>query len=144
MRYKEKTSIVVKFYRLSRWFYNKNAIFIARIIYHSIQLIFGCTIPYSADLRKGVNFAHYHGIVIHQSTIVGENSLIYQNVCLGGRNGEKGPIIGKNCIIGTGACILGNIVIGDNVKIGANAVVLENIPNNCTVVGIPGKIVIKE
>ena len=67
--------------------------------------------------------------------------LLYQNVTLGGRNGKGGPIIGKNCIIGAGACVLGEITIGDNVNIGANAVVLEDVPENCTVVGVPAKIV---
>lgn len=59
----------------------------------------------------------------------------------GGRNGESGPCVGKNCVIGAGACILGNIKIGDNVNIGANAVVLEDIPDNCTAVGVPARII---
>lgn len=88
-----------------------------------------------------MNIGHFYGIVIHQKSRIGENTLIYQNVTLGGRKGSSGPIVGKNCVIGSGACILGDIKIGDNVKIGANAVVLKDIPDNCTVVGVPARIV---
>lgn len=141
MKYTSKESIVIKFYRVENWCYKHKLEILAKSIYHIMQILFGCTIPYSATLEKGVNIAHFHGIVIHHKSIVGGGTLLYQNCCLGGRNGKGGPIIGKNCIIGTGACILGEIVVGDNVNIGANTVVLENIPDGCTVVGIPGKII---
>ena len=90
-----------------------------------------------------MNFGHPIGIVIHQNAIIGSNTIIYQNVTIGRRNGnkEESPIIGKNCIIGAGACVLGNIKIGNNVKIGANSVVVTDVPDNCTVVGIPGEII---
>ena len=143
MKYTNKESIAIKFYRLSRWFYLHKLNIFAKIIYHLMQILLGCTIPYSSDLEKGVNIAHFHGIVIHQKSRIGSGTTIYQNVCLGGRNGKGGPIIGKNCILGAGCCILGEITIGNNVNIGANAVVLKDVPNNCTVVGIPGKIVKK-
>lgn len=141
MEYTNKESIVIKFYKIERWFYVHKMKILAKIVYHLIQILFGCTIPYSTILEKGVNIAHFHGIVIHQKTKIGKGSIIYQNVCVGGRNGKGGAIIGENCILGTGCCILGEIKIGNNVKIGANAVVLEDIPDNCTVVGIPAKIV---
>lgn len=143
MKYKDKKSVVIKYYNLSHWFYKHKMKILAKILYHIIQLLFGCTIPYSAELKKGVNIAHFHGIVIHQDTTIGAGTIIYQNVCIGGRNGTGGAIIGENCILGAGCCILGKIRIGNNVKIGANAVVLEDVPDNCTVVGIPGKIVKK-
>ena len=88
-----------------------------------------------------MNIAHFHGIVIHHKSTIGDNTVIYQNVTLGGRNGKPGPRVGKNCVIGAGACILGDIEIGNNVNIGANAVVLENIPDNCTAVGVPARII---
>lgn len=141
MEYKNKISIVMKWYKIERWAYLHKFNLLATFIYHVMQILFGCTIPYSVDLRKGVNIAHFHGIVMHQNSVVDENTLIYSNVCLGGRNGKGGPVIGKNCVIGTGACILGQVNVGDNVNIGANAVVLNDIPSNCTVVGVPGKIV---
>lgn len=86
-----------------------------------------------------VEIAHGIGIVIHQSSVVGDGTKIYQNVTIG--SGEHGPRIGDNCILGAGCCILGDIVIGNNVRVGANAVVLKDIPDNCTVVGVPAHIV---
>lgn len=141
MEYSNKESIAIKLYRMENWCYKHKMRIAATVIYHLMQIILGCTIPYSADIEEGVNIAHFHGIVIHQKSRVGGGTLLYQNCCLGGRNGKGGPVIGKNCIIGAGACILGEIVIGDNVNVGANSVVLEDIPDNCTVVGVPGKIV---
>lgn len=83
------------------------------------------------------------GIIIHPTAIIGHNCTIMQFVTIGTRQINKGAVIGDNVFIGAGAKILGNIQIGDNVKIGANAVVLEDVPDNCTVVGIPAKIVAK-
>ena len=143
MEHKEKESIAIKFYRLERCFYTHKMKILSKIIYHLMQILLGCTIPYSAVLEKGVHIAHFHGIVIHQNSKIGANTVIYQNVCIGGRNGEAGSKIGKNCILGVGSCILGKIKIGDNVKVGANAVVLKDVPDNCTVVGIPATIVKK-
>lgn len=141
MPYKDRPSIAIKFYRIERFFYLHKMRLIAQFVYHMMQLVLGCTIPYSADLGGGVNIAHFHGIVIHHKSSIGENTVIYQNVTLGGRNGKPGPRVGKNCVIGAGACILGDIEIGNNVNIGANAVVLENIPDNCTAVGVPARII---
>ena len=159
MNYKNSEGIVMKFYRLERWCYLHHLKFLAQIIYHGVQLLFGCTIPYSAELEEGVKIAHYHAIVIHHKSKVGAGTVIYQNVSLGGRNGKGGPIIGMNCVIGAGACLLGEIIIGNNVNIGANAVVLEGVHlyegsvvgagavvikdvlKNQTVVGVPAKVI---
>lgn len=141
MEYSNKESIAIKWYRLEKWLYIHKLELFAKIVYHLMQIFLGCTIPYSAQLDSGVNIAHFHGIVIHHRSVIGSGTILYQNVCLGGRNGKGGPRIGKNCIVGAGACILGEITIGNNVNIGANAVILENIPDNCTVVGVPGRIV---
>jgi serine O-acetyltransferase len=134
-------SIVMKLYRIEHFCYKHHMKFVAIIIWRLIHLLFSCYIPYTVELGKGVNIAHGLGIVIHQKTKVGSNTLIYQNVTLGGRNGKGGPIIGENCIIGAGACILGEINIGNNVKVGANAVVLKDVPDNCTVVGVPARVI---
>lgn len=144
MEYSNKESIAIRMYRIENFFYRHNVTVLAKLVYHMMQIFLGCTIPYSAQIDKGANIAHFHGIVIHQKSIVGEGTVLFQNVCLGGRNGKGGPVVGKNCIIGAGACVLGEISIGDNVNIGANSVVLESIPDGCTVVGIPGKIVKRE
>ena len=137
----KKYSVVIKWYRAERWCYTHHLKIISKLLYHTIQLLFGCTIPPSAKLEEGVDIPHFHGIVIHHKTVVGKSTLIYQNVTFGGVNGKGGPTIGANCVIGCGACVLGEVNIGDNVKIGANAVVLKDVPNNCTVVGVPGRVV---
>lgn len=139
----KQCSVVIKWYRVERWCYVHHLKIVAKVIYHVMQLLFGCTIPPSAVLEEDVDIPHFHGIVIHHNSVVGKSTKIYQNVTLGGRNGKGGPTIGSNCIIGCGACVLGEIHIGDNVKIGANAVVLKDVPDGCTVVGVPGQVVVR-
>lgn len=141
MEYKDGVGIAMKIYRIQRWCYLHNLKILAKIIYRFMQIVLGCTIPYSVEIGPECVIAHWHGIVIHHLCKIGSGTIIYQNVTLGGRNGKRGPIVGDNCIIGAGACVLGDIIIGDNVNIGANAVVLESVPDNCTVVGVPAKIV---
>ena len=136
-----KTSIVIKFYRREHWLWNHKFRLLAKFYWRLIYILFSCHIPPTVEMEKGVNIAHGVGIVIHQNSKIGEGTIIYQNVTIGSGHG---PIIGKNCILGAGCCILGNVIIGDNCKIGANAVVLNDVPDNCTVVGVPGKIVKKD
>ena len=144
MRDKKRAGIVIKFYRFERWCYLHHLKLFAILTYRFMQFVLGCTIPYSVEIGDNCVIAHWHGIVIHHMSKIGEGTTIYQNVTLGGRNGQRGPDIGKNCVIGAGACVLGNIKIGDNVKIGANAVVLKDVPDNCTVVGVPAQIVVRK
>lgn len=132
-------SIVIKFYELEHWLWEHNHCFLSKIIWRLIYILFSCSIPPSTKMG-GVEIAHGIGIVIHQYSEIGEGTKIYQNVTIG--SGTHGPKVGKNCLLGAGCCILGDITIGDNVKVGANAVVLHNVPSNSTVVGVPG-IVIK-
>lgn len=138
---KKKYGIVMRFYRMERWCYLHRFTVLARIINRFIYLQFNCSIPYTTDIGPDVEIAHGIGIVLHQFSVIGEGTIIYQNVTVG--NG-MGPKIGSNCVIGSGACVLGDIIIGDNVKIGANAVVIKDVPNNCTVVGVPARIIHKE
>jgi serine O-acetyltransferase len=84
------------------------------------------------------------GVVIGETTEIGDNVTLYQGVTLGGTGKEKGkrhPTVGNNVVVSSGAKVLGSLNIGDNVKIGAGSVVLRDVPDNCTVVGVPGKIV---
>lgn len=141
---KENPGIAIKFYRVERWLYTHHMKFLSLLWFHMMQLVLGCTIPPSCDIEKGVIIAHFHGIVFNHILHIGAGTIIYQNVTLGGINGQYGPIIGRNCIIGAGAVVLGEIKIGDGSKIGANAVVLKDVPSNSTVVGIPGRIVNKQ
>lgn len=133
--------LAIKFYRVERWFYTHHMHILAKVVFRTMQILLGCTIPYTCEIEKDVEIAHFHGIVFNHKLKIGEGSVIYQNVTLGGINGQFGPIIGKNCIIGAGAVILGEVVIGDGAKIGANAVVLKDIPAHTTAVGVPAKIV---
>lgn len=131
----------MKYYRAERFFYTHHMKFIGKIIFRLIYLHFNCYIPPEVEMGKDVTIAHGIGIVIHGNTKIGDGCTIYQNVTIGGRNGETGVTIGNNCIIGAGSAVLGQISIGNNAKIGANAVVLQNVPDNCTAVGIPAKII---
>ncbi len=140
----EKVSSVRKLYDVERYLWVKGYPSLAKMIWRIIQLLFSCYIPPTVVLEKGVNIAHGVGIVIHQDVVVGAGTKIYQNVTIGAGRKIRGrycPKIGKNCLLGSGCCILGGINLGDNVKVGANAVVVRDVPNGCTVVGVPAKIV---
>lgn len=134
----DKESIVMTFYRKERKHWIKGHTIRAKVIWRLIYILFGCHIPPTADLAEGVNIAHGTGIVIHQNAKIGKNTLLYQNVTVGG---GSGPIIGEDCKIFAGACVIGNVRIGDRCVIGANAVVTKDIPDDATVVGVPGKVI---
>lgn len=135
---KHNYGIVIKFYRAMRWLDIHHLRVFAKIVSRLIYILFNCSIPVTTQLEEGVEIVHGIGIVLHQYSIIGRGTKIYQNVTIGNANGPK---IGENCIIGSGACILGDIIIGNNVKIGANAVVLTDVPDNCTAVGVPARII---
>ncbi len=100
-----------------------------------------------AQIGSGLFIDHGCGIVIGETTIVGDDVTLFQGVTLGGTGKEKGkrhPTVGDRVMISSGAKVLGNITIGNNVKIGAGSVVLRDVPDDCTVVGIPGKIVVQD
>lgn len=139
----EKMSVLMKLYLKYRKQWRKGHKKRAMILYRITLLLFNSSIPPSANLDETVNFGHPIGIVIHQNSSIGKQTVIYQNVTIGriGSDNQDAPVIGENCIIGAGACVLGDIKIGNNVKIGANAVVLKDIPDNCTAVGVPARII---
>lgn len=138
---KEKNSLM-KIYRLMEYFNTKKTPILPGFFMRYIRVIYSCELPTNLKLGKGVVLKHNGlGVVIHPDAIIGENTQIYQNVSIAGRNNRGTPIIGKNVFIGCGACILGGVKIGDNVSIGANAVVLDDIPENAVVVGVPGKVI---
>ena len=121
--------------------------FIPRLISQVNRFITGIEIHPGAAIGKGLFIDHGMGVVIGETSVVGDNVTIFQGVTLGGTGKERGkrhPTIGNNVVIGTGAKVLGNITIGDNVQIGANAVVVRDVPANSTVVGVPGRIAKKE
>ena len=118
--------------------------FIPRFISYVTRIITGIEIHPKAQIGSRFFIDHGEGVVIGETTIIGDDVLIYQQVTLGGTGNEHGkrhPTIGNGVIIGAGAKVLGNITIGDNTRIGAGSVVVDNVPEHCTVVGIPGRIV---
>lgn len=130
-------------YKISHYFYTRKHYFLARLISEKVKRKTGIEIHPGATIGKNLFIDHGNGVVIGETTIIGDNVTMYQGVTLGGTGKEKGkrhPTIENNVYIGSGAKILGNIVIGENSKVGANAVVLKNVPKNSTVVGIPAEI----
>ena len=131
-------------YRKANWFYRHNMKFIARFISQRSRHKTGIEIHPGATIGKGLFIDHGMGVVIGATTIIGDDVLLYQGVTLGGTGNEHGkrhPTLGNNIVVGAGAKVLGNIEIGSNSRIGAGSVVVDSIPENSTVVGIPGRIV---
>ncbi len=131
-------------HRFAHWLYSLRIPFVPRFISHLSRFITGIEIHPGAQIGKGVFIDHGMGVVIGETAIVGDYSLIYQGVTLGGTGKETGkrhPTLGENVVVGGGAKVLGNIQIGNNVRIGAGSVVLRDVPSNCTVVGVPGRVV---
>ncbi|MHB1419426.1 MAG: serine O-acetyltransferase [Bacillota bacterium] len=134
-------------HRLAHRLYGKGMVLLPRVISQLNRLLTGIEIHPAAKIGEGLFIDHGMGVVIGETAEVGNNVTLYQGVTLGGTGKEKGkrhPTIGNNVVIGTGARVLGSIVIGDDVKIGAGSIVLKDVPPNCTVVGNPGKIVIRD
>jgi serine O-acetyltransferase len=134
---------VLVFYRFAHWLHVLGVPFIPRLISHIARFLTGIEIHPGAMIGRGVFIDHGMGVVIGETAIVGDYTLIYQGVTLGGTGKESGkrhPTLGENVVVGAGAKVLGNILIGNNVRIGAGSVVLRDVPSDCTVVGIPGRI----
>ena len=140
---------VMLFYKIGNVFWRYNLKFIARLIMHFARIFTGIEIHPAAKIGKNFFMDHGLGIVIGETTEIGENVTIYQGVTLGGimpsiesdsqRNQKRHPTIGNNVIIGSGAQILGSIKIGDNVRVGANSVVSKDVSSNVTVAGVPAR-----
>ena len=131
-------------HRISHCLWKWHIPFFPRFLSYLIRIITGIDIHPGAVIGRRCFIDHGTGIVIGETTIIGEDVLIYQQVTLGGTGKDKGkrhPTIGDHVILGAGAKVLGNITIGDHVRIGAGSVVVENVPAYSTVVGVPGHIV---
>jgi serine O-acetyltransferase len=131
-------------HRIAHWLYKIGMPFFPRFISHLARFFTGIEIHPGAQIGQGVFIDHGMGVVIGETAIIGDYCLIYQGVTLGGTGKEMGkrhPTLGENVVIGGGAKVLGNIQIGNNVRIGAGSVVLRDVPSNCTVVGVPGRII---
>ncbi|MCM8794975.1 MAG: serine O-acetyltransferase [Candidatus Omnitrophica bacterium] len=118
--------------------------FLARFISQTSRFLTGIEIHPGAKIGKGLFIDHGMGVVIGETTEIGDNVTLFQGVTLGGTGKERGkrhPTLGNNVVVGAGAKVLGSFRIGDNVQIGANAVVIKEVPDNSVVVGVPGRIV---
>ncbi|MCF6095181.1 serine O-acetyltransferase [Microaerobacter geothermalis] len=134
-------------YRLAHWLWKKKMYTLARVISQFVRFLTGIEIHPGATIGKRLFIDHGMGVVIGETCEIGDNVTLYQGVTLGGTGKEKGkrhPTIGNNVIIASGAKVLGSFKIGDHSKIGAGAVVLQEVPPNSTVVGIKGRIVIQD
>ncbi|MBO5415480.1 MAG: serine O-acetyltransferase [Clostridia bacterium] len=134
-------------YRISRRLYEKEHYFSARALSQIARHYTGIEIHPGAKIGQGLVIDHGMGVVIGETTEIGDNCTIYQGVTLGGTGkdaGKRHPTLGNGVMIGAGAKVLGPFTIGDNTKVAANAVVLAEIPENCTAVGMPAKIVKRE
>ncbi|MDD5680879.1 MAG: serine O-acetyltransferase [Candidatus Omnitrophica bacterium] len=134
-------------HRITHALYKAGIPFLSRFFSQFGKFITGIEIHPGATIGKNLFIDHGMGVVIGETTIIGDNVTLFQGVTLGGTGKEKGkrhPTLGDNIVVGAGAKVLGNIVIGDNVSIGANAVVVRDVPPNSTVVGVPGRIARKE
>ena len=137
--------MLYKLYRISNLMFSFNIPFLPRIIMILNFFLFNSSVPYSCNIGKGTKFGHGGiSVVINSDAIIGKNCLIGSCVTIGGKSKNPNvPIIGDNVYIATGAKIIGDVKIGSNVVIGANAVVIDSVPSNCVVDGVPAKIIKK-
>ena len=135
------------FHRVAHWLYRRRRYLAARACSHFARLATGIEIHPGARIGRRCFIDHGLGVVIGETAEIGDDVTIYQGATLGGTGKERGkrhPTIGNNTVIAAGAKVLGAIRVGDNCRIGAGAVVIRPVPDNCTVVGVPGRIVSKD
>ena len=135
---------ILVYHRIAHWLYEHGHFFLARWVSQHGRHKTGIEIHPGAQIGKGFFIDHGSGVIIGETAIVGDNVTLYQGVTLGGTGKETGkrhPTIGDNVMISAGAKIIGSFTVGENSKIGAGSVVLEEVPPNCTVVGVPGRVV---
>jgi len=134
-------------YRAAHKLHTDGHTYFARMISQGAKFLTGIEIHPGATIGRGLFIDHGSGVVIGETTIIGDNCTLYQGVTLGGTGKETGkrhPTLGNNVMVGAGAKLLGAFTVGDNSKIAAGAVVLGDVPDNCTAVGIPAKVVIRK
>lgn len=137
----------ILFHRVAHWLYDRGWVILPRMISQLSRFFTGIEIHPGAKIGEGLFIDHGTGVVIGETSEIGNNVTLYQGVTLGGTGKEKGkrhPTIGDNVVIGAGARVLGSFKVGDNVKIGAGSVVNKPVPANTTVVGVPGRVVIRD
>jgi serine O-acetyltransferase len=131
-------------YRVSHWLKTHRVPFLPRFISQAARMLTGIEIHPSATIGSGFFIDHGMGVVIGETAEIGNYVTLFQGVTLGGTGKERGkrhPTLGSHVVVGAGAKILGGITVGDNVKIGANSVVLKNVSANSTVIGVPARVI---
>jgi len=131
-------------HRIAHWMWRKKIPFLPRAVSQISKFFTGIEIHPGAEIGKKLFIDHGMGVVIGETSVIGDSVTIFQGVTLGGTGKERGkrhPTIGNNVVISAGAKVLGSITVGNNVIIGAGAVVIKPVPDDCTVVGVPGRIV---
>ena len=134
------------FYRINHWLWNRGFFLLGRWLSQFARFLTGIEVHPGARIGRRLLIDHGMGVVIGETTIIGDDVTMYQGVTLGGtgkEDGKRHPTIGAKVVIGAGAKILGNITVGKNCRIGAGSVVLRNVPDDSTVVGVPGHIVFR-
>ncbi|MBR6951262.1 MAG: serine O-acetyltransferase [Oscillospiraceae bacterium] len=134
----------VIYHRVAHWLYRRKLLFLARCVSQWSRHFTGIEIHPGATIGRRLVIDHGMGIVIGETTVIGDDVLLYQGVTLGGTGKDKGkrhPTLGNNVMVGCGAKILGPFTVGDNARVAANAVVLSEIPPDSTAVGVPARVV---
>jgi serine O-acetyltransferase len=137
----------VWFYRINHWLWNQNFFLLGRLLSQFARFLTGVEIHPGAQIGRRLFIDHASGVVIGETAIVGDDVTLYQGVTLGGTGKEQGkrhPTLEDGVVAGSGAKILGNITVGKNCRIGAGSVVLRSVPEDSTVVGVPGHIIFRE
>jgi len=137
----------VWFYRINHWLWNHGLFLIGRFLSQIVRFLTAIEIHPGAKIGRRLFIDHGVGVVIGETAVVGDDVTLYQGVTLGGtgkEHGKRHPTIEDNVVVGGGAKILGNISVGKNCRIGAGSVVLRNVPEDSTVVGVPGHIIFRE
>jgi len=137
----------VWWYRVNHWLWNQRFFLCGRLFSQVARCLTGIEIHPGAEIGRRLFIDHGMGVVIGETSIVGDDVTLYQGVTLGGtgkEHGKRHPTIEDGVVVGGGAKILGNITVGKNCRIGAGSVVLRNVPDNSTVVGVPGHIIFRE
>lgn len=135
--------MLIHWYRFNHWLKQHHVPILPKLIWKLQYLLFNSSVPASCTIGRGTKFGYGGiGVVIHARSVIGRNCIIGANTTIGGKSGGyEVPVIGDNVEISAGARILGPVRIGNNVIIGANAVVVKDVPDNCIVAGIPAKII---
>jgi serine O-acetyltransferase len=134
-------------YRINHWLWNRHFFLLGRVLSQFARFLTGVEIHPAAKIGRRLFIDHALGVVIGETAIVGDDVTLYQGVTLGGtgkEHGKRHPTIEDGVVAGSGAKILGNITVGKNCRIGAGSVVLRNVPEDSTVVGVPGHIIFRE